>query len=54
MRLKNYIFENIRDDLIKRDMMIDDDRFPVILDTIEKNIAYFPLFNLSGKFVGYQ
>jgi hypothetical protein len=54
MRLLSYINENIRDELIRRDVIIGDKRFPVIVDSEEKDTAYFPLFNLSGKFVGYQ
>lgn len=53
-RLHKYLKEQ---DILKylegRDIILDDPRFPVYTDT-EEDIAYFPLFNLSGKFVGYQ
>jgi hypothetical protein len=54
MRLKQYINENIKQELIDRGLKLNDPRFPVIIDTKEHDVAYFPLFNLSGKFVGYQ
>jgi len=54
MRFHNYIKENITQELIGRDVKLNDPRFPLIVDTEENDVAYFPLFNLSGKFVGYQ
>jgi hypothetical protein len=53
-RFQQYINENIEQELIDRGLKLDDPRFPVIIDTKEYDVAYFPLFNLSGKFVGYQ
>lgn len=53
MRFYDFIQENIKKELLNRDMVFDD-RFPVILDTEENDVAYFPLYNLSGKFIGYQ
>lgn len=49
MRLKSYIETHLED----RDVKLNDKRFPVMVDK-ENDVAYFPLFNLSGKFVGYQ
>lgn len=49
MRLKSYIETHLED----RDIKLDDKRFPVMVDK-KNGVAYFPLFNLSGKFVGYQ
>lgn len=49
MRLKSYIETHLED----RDVKLDDKRFPVMVDK-ENDVAYFPLFNLSGKFIGYQ
>lgn len=49
MRLKTYIETHLEN----RDIVLNDIRFPVMVDK-EKDVAYFPLFNLSGKFIGYQ
>lgn len=49
MRLKTYIEKHLED----RGIILNDRRFPVMVDK-EEDVAYFPLFNLSGKFVGYQ
>lgn len=49
MRFKSYIEKHLED----RDFHIGSKKFPVMIDN-ESNVAYFPLFNLSGKFIGYQ
>lgn len=54
MRLVRYIIsEDIRKHLEDRGIAPYDPKYPVYMDT-KGDIAYFPLFNLSGKFVGYQ
>lgn len=54
MRLKQYIQENITQHLADRGIDLSDFRqYPVYTDT-KADVAYFPLFNMSGKFVGYQ
>lgn len=50
MRLQDYLNEGIKEHLKERDFS---ESFPVFIDT-EGDVAYFPLFNLSGKMVGYQ
>jgi len=49
MKLFEYIEKHLKD----REVVLDDSKYPVYIDK-EKDVAYFPLFNLSGKFVGYQ
>jgi len=49
MKLFEYIEKHLKD----REVVLDDPKYPVYIDK-EKDVAYFPLFNLSGKFVGYQ
>ena len=55
MRFKKFIVENyIRQHLIDRGVDISDRRlFPIFIDS-ESDVAYFPLYNLSGQMVGYQ
>ena len=54
MRFAAYINEaEIVSHLKGREVEEGDSRFPVFVDK-EKNVAYFPLFNLSGKWTGYQ
>ena len=53
MRLQQYLNENIKQHLIDRGIVPYNPRYPVYIDK-ENNVAFFPLFNLSGKFVGYQ
>jgi hypothetical protein len=54
MRFKNFINEDIENYLKGRDVdPHNNSQFPVFMDK-EKNVAYFPLFNLSGKWTGYQ
>ncbi len=50
MRLYEYIEQHLKDRGID---LKDQLKYPVYVDR-EKDVAYFPLFNLSGKFVGYQ
>ena len=49
MRLREYIEKHLTD----REVVLDNPNYPVYVDK-KNNVAYFPLFNLSGKFVGYQ
>ena len=50
MRFQSYIEKHLTD----REVNIKNpQKYPVFIDK-EKDVAYFPLFNLSGKFVGYQ
>lgn len=53
VRLREYIAEDIRKHLEDRGVVPYDPKYPVYMDT-EVDVAYFPLFNLSGRFVGYQ
>ena len=50
MRLYEYIEQHLKDRGINLKNQL---KYPVYIDK-EKDVAYFPLFNLSGKFVGYQ
>ena len=50
MSLKKFIDENIKKHLEDRGFPTD---AKIFIDT-EGDIAYFPLYNLSGKLVGYQ
>jgi 5S rRNA maturation endonuclease (ribonuclease M5) len=50
MRLKQYIETHLE----ARDIDLKDQKkYPIYVDK-EEDVAYFPLFNLSGKFLGYQ
>lgn len=49
MKFKSYIEQHLQD----RGVIPYNPDFPVYIDK-DKDVAYFPLFNLSGKFVGYQ
>lgn len=55
MRLRQHIKEEQIKDIISnlKDRGIDPDKTKVFVDK-EKNIAFFLLYNLSGKLVGYQ
>ena len=44
---------NIKQHLIERGFLLDDPFFPVFVDTVE-NVASFPLYNLTGKLVGFH
>ena len=54
MNFYNYLVEDIKSELIKRGLDLNNPNTPVIIDDKEEDVAYFPLYNMSGKFVGYQ